>query len=283
MSLSRALEYHQIEPDLRPIYEEVRSALDLPFVPTLFKVLANQPVYLREMWDDLYEVGCSREFHIASDALAQFVQSRVIGTNWQFSNQERLLAAQKFVPADVRMMAGVAATFTRAVPRLALFSRLLQRGYSGGQRGRVTARHAATPFARMVTLHVPSETEASLRTWMIYSEIKRTTGVKHVPSLFRALSPFPGYLASVWVDMKKLFADREFLRARDEVSRRSLALLHGLPVSNHRAVIDGITPQQWLEIEQLVDSFARLLPQFALGTAVWRRSFASESSQLIAS
>ena len=282
MSFSRALEYHQLEPDLRPIYEEVRSALDLPFVPTLFKVLANQPLYLREMWDDLYEVACSREFHAAADTLAQFVQSRVIGTNWQFSNQERLLAAQKFAPADVRIMAGVAATFARAIPRLALFARIIQRGYSGGQRGRVTARHAASPFARMVTLHIPNETEASLRTWMIYSEIRRTTGAKHVPSIFRALSPFPGYLASVWVDMKKLFVDREFLPARDEVSRRVLTLLHGLPVSNHREMIEDIGPQQWAEIEQLVDGFARLLPQFALGAAVWRRSFASQHTQLMA-
>src|ERR1019366_7658371 len=197
-------------------------------------------------------------------------------------NQERLLAAQKFSPSDARVMAGVAATFQRALPRLALFARLMQRGYSGGQRGRVSARRAAAPFARMITLHVPNESEASLRTWLVYAEIKRSTGAKQVPSLFRAISPFPGYLASVWVDMKKLFADRDFLRARDEVSRRTLTLLNGLPVSNHRETFDSLTPAQWNDIEQMVDGFSRLLPQFALGAAVWRRSFASEQGQLMA-
>jgi hypothetical protein len=281
MSLTRAFEVNEVAGDLRPIYEEIRTALDLPFVPTIFKVAAGNPKYLREMWEDLYEVAASREFHAAADVLTQFVNARVIGTNWQFSNQERALAAQKFSPSDARMMAGVAATFQRALPRLALFARLMQRGYSGGQSGRVSARHAASPFARMITLHVPNESEASLRTWMTYSEIKRTTGAKQVPSLFRALSPFPGYLASVWVDTRKLFADRDFLRARDEVSRRSLTLLHGLPVGDHREALDDLTPAQWNEIEQLVDSDSRLLPQFALGATVWRRSFASEQNQLM--
>lgn len=282
MSLTRAYEANELAPDLQPIYEEVRAAFDLPFVPTIFKVAAGNPRYLREMWEDLYEVACSREFHAAADVLGQFVMGHVVGTNWRFSNQERLLSAQKFSPADIRVMAGVAGTFQRAVPRMALFARLMQRGYSGGQRGRVSSRHEPSPFARMITLHVPPESEASLRTWIIYSELKRTTGAKHVPSLFRAISPFPGYLASVWMDMKKLFADREFARTRDEVSRRTLTLLHGLPVADHRALMGDIRAEQWREIEQLVDGFARLLPQFAIATAVWRRSFGAAQTQLMA-
>jgi hypothetical protein len=279
MSLARALEVSELAPDLRPIYENVRSALDLPFVPSIFKVAAGNSEYLRELWDDLYEVACSKEFHEAADSLTQFVDSRVIGTTWQFSNQERMLAAQKFSRGDVRVMSGVAGTFQRAIPRLAIFARLMQRGYSGGQAGRVSARRAASPLARMVTLHVPNEREASLRVWLIYSEIKRTTGATYIPDIFRTISPYPGYLASVWVDMKKLFADREFLRARDEVSRRSLLLLKDLPVGDHRHALAHLSSAQWNDIEQLVDGFARLLPQFALGAAVWRRSFASEYTQ----
>lgn len=282
MPLARALEINELAPDLRPIYEEIRTALDLPFVPTILKVAAGNSEYFREMWEDLFDVAASTEFHAAADVLTQVINARVIGTDWQFSNQERLLSAQKFSIGDIRVMAGVAGTFQRAIPRLALFARLMQRGYSGGQRGRVTPRRGVAPFSRMITLHVPPETEASLRTWLIYSEIKRTTGAKHIPSMFRAISPFPGYLASVWVDVKKLFADRDFLHARDEVSRRTLSLLHGFPVANHREAFDGVSATQWTEIEQMVDGFARLLPQFAIASAVWRRSFASEHSQLMA-
>lgn len=281
MSLVRALEVNELAPELRPIYENIRSALDLPFVPSIFKIAAGNSEYLREMWDDLYEVACSKEFNEAAETLTRFVEGRVIGTSWQFSNQERMLAAQKFSRGDVRVMSGVAGTFQRAMPRLALFARLMQRGYSGGQPGRVSARRDASPLARMVTLHVPNEREASLRVWLIYSEIKRTTGASNIPDMFRTISPYPGYLASVWVDMKKLFADREFLSARDEVSRRSLLLLKDLPVGDHRHALANFSSAQWNDIEQLVDGFARLLPQFALGAAVWRRSFATESAQLM--
>jgi hypothetical protein len=104
----------------------------------------------------------------------------------------------------------------------------------------------------------------------------------YIPDMFRTISPYPGYLASVWVDMKKLFADREFLRARDEVSRRSLILLKDIPVGDHRHALSHLSSAQWNDIEQLIDSFARVLPQFALGAAVWRRSFASEHTQLMA-
>ncbi len=66
MSLLRALEVNELAPDVRPIYDEVRSAFDLPYVPTIFKAAAGNSTYLREMWDDLYEVACSKEFHDAA-------------------------------------------------------------------------------------------------------------------------------------------------------------------------------------------------------------------------
>jgi hypothetical protein len=52
-------------------------------------------------------------------------------------------------------------------------------------------------------------------------------------------------------------------------------LLNGLPVRDHRSMLKDLNPQQWREIEETVDGFARLLPQFVLLTAVWQRSFPS--------
>ncbi len=134
---------------------------------------------------------------------------------------------------------------------------------------------------RLTTLHIPNEREAGLRVWLIYSDIKRTTGIRNVMSIYRMLSPFPGYLASVWMDSKKIFAENSFPRARDQISKRALGLLVGLPVKDHRAVNKNLTPVQWREIEQVVDGFARLLPQFALLCSVWQRSM-PVSSQFLA-
>ena len=54
------------------------------------------------------------------------------------------------------------------------------------------------------------------------------------------LSPFPGYLGSVWLDSKKLWSDPGFLQARDEITKRIQGLLIGLPVQDHRSVDKNI-------------------------------------------
>jgi hypothetical protein len=126
----------------------------------------------------------------------------------------------------------------------------------------------------MVTVHVPSERDASLRVWLIYSDIKRTTGAKNVMSMFRMLAPYPTYLGSVWVDAKKVLANREFQRSRDQLIQRSIGLLNGLPVRDHRHLARDISERDWRDIEETVDGYAKLLPQLALLSAVWLRFFA---------
>ncbi len=129
-------------------------------------------------------------------------------------------------------------------------------------------------------MNIPNEREASLRVWLLYSEIKRTTGEEHVLDLFRVLSPFPGYLASAWLDSKRLFKDQSFQNAREEVARRAASCVAGIPVHDHRELARQISAEQWSQIEQTVDGYVRILPFYALLTATWRRSFALERSDL---
>ncbi len=274
MSLTRAYEDHEVGPEIRRIYGEVRAAFDIPFVPTIFKLAAGCPEYLKAMWHDLLPVASSREFQNAALSLDEFIRSEVVSGGWKFGDQERTLAAQKISTADMAVLAGVVGVFVRALPRMVLFTRLMQRGYSGGQAGRVSPGRQHPALSRLVTLHVPSEEEAGMRAWLIFGDIKRTMKIKNVPSPFRVLLPFPGYLGSVWMDSKKVFGNREFLKARDEVARRSMGLLAGLPVKDHRQLGRHLTAQQWREVEESVDGVARLLPQMAVLVSVWQRSFA---------
>lgn len=277
MSLSRSYEENEVGGEIRRIYSEVRSAFDLPFVPTIFKTAAGMPDYLKLMWRDLGPVASSKEFYRASESLDEFIRSQAIGCGLHFSDQERVLAEQNVSTADMPVLSGVVGIFARALPRMALFTRLIQRGYSGGQKGRVTPGRQAPALSRMISLHVPNERDASLRVWLIYSDIRRTMGTKQVMSLFRALSPFPGYLASAWLDSKNIMQDKSFLRSRDAIAQRAAALTVGMPVRDHRALGKAIPPAKWWEIEQTMDNFARLLPGLALLSIVWRRSFSNVS------
>lgn len=277
MALTRAYEEHEVTPELRRLYSSVRRSFDLPFVPTIFKLFAGVPQYLRRMWDDLDPVVRSREFQSAAEALQELAHSAAVSGGWTFSDQPKVLAADKFSNADIRVIGGLINLFSRSAPQMALLVRLMQSGCSGGQRGRVTSSRQVSALAQMVRIDIPNEREAGLRVWLIYSDIKRTTGAKSVLSLYRVLAPYPSYLASAWLDSKKLLADSAFVRAREELNRRARALLTGMPVKDHRAMLKELDPQQWNEIEETVNGFARDLPQFVLLTAVWLRSFPSAS------
>ena len=277
MALTRAYEEHEVPPEIRRMYASIRTGFDLPFVPTIFKLSAGIPQYLKLVWKDLESVACSREFETAARAFQEVAHSAAISGGWTFSDQPAVLAADKFSNADIRVIGGIVGLFARATAQMALFSRLMQRGYAGGQKGRVTKTKQVAAMAQMVRVHVPNEREAGLRVWLIYSDIKKTTGAKSVISLYRALSPYPSYLASAWMDSKQLLTDRSFVSAHEELNRRARALLAGMPVRDHRALLKDLDAAQWREIEETVDGFARLLPQFTLLTSVWQRSFPNAS------
>ena len=273
MSFTRAYEEHEVSPELKRIYADIRCSFDLPFVPTIFKLLATSPEYLKTMWDDLGPVARSSEFRSASTALDEYVRSLAIRGGWRFNDQQKILASQKFSQSDVETLGAVISTFTRGLPKLILFTRLMQRGYSGGQTGRVSQSKLPAALSRLITLQVPNEKEAGMRVWLMYADFKRTTGARTVPSVLRVLSPFPGYMASVWVDMKKAMSDGAFQRSREDVSKRSLGLLVGLPVRDHRSLARRVEPAAWRDIEETVDGFVRSLPQLSLTIAVWLRSY----------
>jgi hypothetical protein len=277
MAFTRAYEEHEVTPEIRRMYASIRTGFDLPFVPTVLKLSAGIPEYLKIVWKDLESVVCSREFEAAANAFQEIAHSSAISGGWTFSDQPSILAAEKFSNADIRVIGGIIGLFARATAQVGLFTRLMQRGYSGGQKGRVTRSKQVSALSQMVRIHVPNEREAALRVWLTYSDIKKTTDAKNVLSLYRVLSPYPAYLASAWLDSKRLLADPSFISAHTELNRRARALLTGLPVRDHRALLKDLDPAQWREIEETVDGFARLLPQFTLLTAVWQRSFPNAS------
>src|SRR5512146_930150 len=105
MALSRLYEEQELAPDLRRLYADIRTSFDLPFVPSLFKAAAGCPEYLKAMWHDLGPVARSREFHAAGLAMEEYTRSLAVSDGWRFSDQQRVLAEQKFSPDDIEQLA----------------------------------------------------------------------------------------------------------------------------------------------------------------------------------
>ena len=47
MALTRAYEEHEVTPEIRRMYASIRTGFDLPFVPTVLKLSAGIPEYLK--------------------------------------------------------------------------------------------------------------------------------------------------------------------------------------------------------------------------------------------
>src|SRR6266481_2753036 len=163
MALTRAYEEHVVPPEIRRIYSNIRSSFDVPFVPTVFKLAAGIPPYLKIMWGDLGEVAASREFQGAAQVLQESAHSSAVSGGWAFADQPRMLAAHRFSNADIRLVGGMMGLFARAFAQMSLFTRLIQRGYCGGQNGRVSASKQVAALSQIVDVRVPNEREAGLR------------------------------------------------------------------------------------------------------------------------
>jgi hypothetical protein len=101
-------------------------------------------------------------------------------------------------------------------------------------------------------------------------------------SLYRALSPFPNYLASAWVDSKSVLLDKNFQQVSDGVAQRATVLLRGIPVRDHSSLLKELRPEQAQEVRDAVDEFVRIAPVLSLLCVVWRRSFYDARERLVA-
>src|SRR5260370_27626926 len=104
MALTRAYEEHEVPPEIRRIYSNIRSSFDVPFVPTVFKLAAGIPPYLKIMWGDLGEVAASREFQGAAQVLQESAHSSAVSGGRTFHDQPRMLAPQRFSHADPQLL-----------------------------------------------------------------------------------------------------------------------------------------------------------------------------------
>ena len=111
MAFTRAWEENDVSRDIKRIYSEARAAMNLPYIPTVFKVLANSPDYLKVVWNDLGPVVRSKEFHAAALALEEYIYSLVVAGGWRFNEQRRELQDQRFSVEDTIFVADAVAIF----------------------------------------------------------------------------------------------------------------------------------------------------------------------------
>lgn len=186
---------------IRPVYEDIRKTLRVPFVNFIFRTLANEPDYFRAAWAGVRPVARTRDFEQAADAL----------------RSQALVEPRPEAPGVVWSTLGEAdqaRAFTRSIlyvlPKLLLvataFAEALDAA-SGASDAPEAPASPAGPRGDRLPYGVPEDRvqvpmvapeRADEKVKALFEAIKQQHGHPGVASYFRSLAQWPDLLEAVW-------------------------------------------------------------------------------------
>jgi len=193
----------------RGLYENITATFRAPIINWIFRTTtANHPEFVRYMWGQVAPVFRTEAFaHYTidyRDAVLTAVEERLSIPVYRC---EQLPLG----PAEYHQLRGQLATFDIVGPRLAVLFALLDRSLSGEPVGTALPDDPATlaPFPDHIdrdrgippTMAAFDQPPAELEDTV--SEIQAFHGLEEgLPSIYRCLVQWPGYLERVWADIE---------------------------------------------------------------------------------
>ena len=188
---------------IKPVYEDIQSALRVPFVNLIFRVLANYPDYLLPAWRSLAPIVRTLEFERAADRL-------------------RARAALSHLPSkleqgtEVPQLRAFNDTIHYVLPKLLLVATLLDERLSDPEDShRESSGMIPAGIAEGATkVEMVDPDQASGRIKELFDSIKSTHGHPLVSSYFRGLAQWPEVLDALWSGLEpcvgaKAYEDRK--------------------------------------------------------------------------
>lgn len=230
----------------RGLYDDVRRTFRAPIVNWIFRTtMANYPEFLRYAWSQVKPVFGTRAFASFSVAYRDGVLSAVEegpGTIPVYRRSDTGIAPGEF--AELRRQL---TTFDVVAPRLAVLFEVMDRGLHdepvGGEPA--TGRSATAPFpdwldadrgaepSMLPGADVPEEVADTV------TAIQRFHGLDEgLPSVYRCLAQWPGYLVRAWEDLDPVLAGAGFDTAVDRANRLVDEHVDRLPYSPRLAPDD---------------------------------------------
>ncbi len=211
MDTSRQLYESEATGWKRGLYESVKETFRAPIINWIFRTtVANHPRFVRYMWGQVAPVFRTEAFAHYTIAYRDAVLGAV----------EDVLSVPVYRceqlplgPAAYHQLRGQLATFDVVGPRLAVLFALLDRSLSGETFGSAVPDDPATlaPFPDHVDRdrgipptmaafdRPPAELEETVEAIRAFHDLD-----EGLPSVYRCLVQWPGYLETVWADLEPL-------------------------------------------------------------------------------
>lgn len=262
-------------------YEEMKRALQVPWMGVVTMAYAHYPTFFAAFWGGAKPLVASEAFVRELQALRGFVETEV--ARLSPPPIAKRLAEAGYAPRELEQIREMIEVFSHGnFPYLLLATvvrLLLEEGEmrGTGEAPRFEGRHAPAaqvPFVLMENHHADAPTRA------VYAEVKATLGLPFVNTDYRALARWPSYFALAWGDLKPVVAGADYAalcQAVHEAAVMSVAQAlpnpGGMASSGLRAAAAEDASLE--EVRQVARLFQWLLPGLVTNIAFFRAQLGS--------
>lgn len=240
------------EPRVREIYDDIQTVLRVPFVNTLFRVMANDAEYLDRSWRYLRPIANSRSFEAATSKLRMTTRSRL---------HIRAARSDWSSLGDLDRAGAFTESIDYVLPKLMLIAMALDgvpaaEEWDGG--GEIPA--GVAQGAEKVPMVPPKEEVQNLS--RVFDDIRGHHGHPQVATYYRALGQWPDLLNRIWTDLRDHIGSEAYLDARSDLIEKAQALARTLPQGDLDTPHDLALAMPFF--------YHRLIPELMLDTATIR-------------
>lgn len=265
--------------DLRAVYEDTKSTLQVPWMGVVTMAFAHYPHFYRALWQGMKPLCESAAFISACQDLRAHIEGSVDALEPQ--PLAETLADKNYASreiADIRHLIDIFSHGNMPYLMIATAARLLLEGHDLDVSTTVTPateRHGPTTDNRLVLIEPH---HADLPTVKVFNDIKATLGLPFVNTDYRALARWPSYFSVAWADLCRHILTPEYeavvAGAHSFATQRMLALPNpgGLTPDVLRAAADRDGNRA--EITEVVQLFQWLLPGLITNVAFFRAQLA---------
>ena len=216
------------EGSTKSIFEEIKQALGVPYVNTMFQALASHPRFFELFWNTAKPALYTQEFFIYAERLGAEAYTRVVnyfsipdlrngsavmdlGTREQPELQEAVELYDYNYSVLLLLSAALVYAFEHPDPRV-----------REGTPVAIDSRYLKQP-------EIVEENIAPLKTRRIYEDIKRTLRIPFVNICYMDFARWPGFLGSYWESLKPLLRTPLYEHNRLALRDSALSLASSLP------------------------------------------------------
>ncbi len=217
---------YQVDGERRRFYEEMKAALQVPWMGVVTMAYAHYPTFFRVLWQGLQPVVADPSFARHGAALRAVVEGAAPALV-----QRNLLAPLKalgYAPREIdqiRQVLGIFAHGNHPYLLIATLVRLLLEGQDAVPDPGLAlpavepprALDVQAPLVLMEAHHADAPTRA------IYEDIKQTLGLPFVNTDYRALARWPSYFALAWAELKPALATAAYPALCESVHREAVS------------------------------------------------------------